>query len=124
MSSPLRRYVKQKDKKVQKIFSRKQEKRSCVLSIPVLLFPRQPLHHMDNIDNLAIGSFTNVGIFLGWEHGRMKFQSVQGWFAVPPTPERIAFIQLITEELWLQKVKEYDERIAHYLDNLPRGAPY
>jgi hypothetical protein len=77
---------------------------------------------MDNISTLAIGTRTNIGTFLGWDGERVKFEALQGWVKFVPTPERIASIEPISEEAWQEKVKAYNERVAHYLDNLPAGA--
>jgi len=71
---------------------------------------------------LAINTRTNIGIFLGWEGERVKFEALQGWVKFVPTPERIASIEPITEEAWQEQVKAYDERVSHYLDTLPKGA--
>lgn len=76
-----------------------------------------------DITTTAVGTFTNMGIFLGWEGERVKFQALQGWVKFHPTPERMATIHTITEKEWKEKRAAYEARVAAYLDTLPAGAP-
>ena len=76
-----------------------------------------------DITTTTVGTFTNCGIFLGFEGSRVKFQALQGWLTFVPTPERMATIHAITEKEWNEKRAAYEARVAAYLDTLPAGAP-
>lgn len=76
-----------------------------------------------DITTTTVGTLTNMGIFLGFEGSRVKFQALQGWVTFEPTPERMATIHAITEKEWSEKRDAYNARVAAYLDTLPAGAP-